>query len=291
MMYIKKLAPKRFNKFAYAPSVGASGGILVGWNSSIFQGEVKETLRNALTIKFTLAHNAQSWTLVSIYAPCQEEQKQEFIQWLNNMQIPDDEDWMVMGDFNLYRSLEDRNRAGGNMNDIMIFNDIINNLELQEIPLKGRNYTWSNMQEDPLLEQLDWCFTSSGWITHYPNTLLLPLSRPTSDHILCMAQIGTRIPKAQLFRFENYWLDQPGFLELVQQVWNAQVQGTNSANIIAAKFKLLRRVLKKWGKTLTQLNNTIKECNQVLLTLDALEENRPLFRQEANFRSLLKRHS
>jgi hypothetical protein len=38
--YIKKLAPKRFNKFAYSPSEGASGGILIGWNSSVFTGDV-----------------------------------------------------------------------------------------------------------------------------------------------------------------------------------------------------------------------------------------------------------
>jgi hypothetical protein len=45
------------------------------------------------------------------------------------------------------------------MQDIITLNDAISNLGLQEIPLKGRSYTWSNMQQDPLLEQLDWCFT------------------------------------------------------------------------------------------------------------------------------------
>jgi len=34
--FIKKLVPKRFNKFEYSPSEGALGGILMGWNSSIF---------------------------------------------------------------------------------------------------------------------------------------------------------------------------------------------------------------------------------------------------------------
>jgi exonuclease III len=38
--YIKKLAPKRFNKFAFSPSDGASGDILIVWISSIFSGEV-----------------------------------------------------------------------------------------------------------------------------------------------------------------------------------------------------------------------------------------------------------
>jgi endonuclease/exonuclease/phosphatase family metal-dependent hydrolase len=97
----------------------------------------------------------------------------------------EDVNWMLLEDFNFYRSLQDRNREGGNMNDIMVFNEIISNLEIQEIFLKGRSYTWSNMQQEPLLEQLDWCFTSSNWISDYLNTLMLPLARTISDHTPC----------------------------------------------------------------------------------------------------------
>jgi exonuclease III len=35
---VKKFAPKRFDKFAYVPSDGASGGLLVLWISSMFSG-------------------------------------------------------------------------------------------------------------------------------------------------------------------------------------------------------------------------------------------------------------
>ena len=55
-----------------------------------------------------------------------------------------------LGDFSFYRSLENKNRSGGNLNDTMIFNDAIRYLGLIELPLKGRTYTWSNMQVDPL---------------------------------------------------------------------------------------------------------------------------------------------
>ena len=72
------------------------------------------------------------------------------------------------------------------------------------------------MQQEPLLEQIDWCFTSSNWITQYLNTLLLPMSKPTSDHIPCMVQIDTLIPKTDVFRFENFWVEQPDFLDLVK---------------------------------------------------------------------------
>jgi hypothetical protein len=39
--------------------------------------------------------------------------------------------------------------------DTLHFNDAIAHLSLIELPLKGRKFTWSNMQMDPLLEQLD----------------------------------------------------------------------------------------------------------------------------------------
>jgi hypothetical protein len=39
---IRKLCPKRFDNFAYSPSVGASGGIIVLWNSAVFAGVLIE---------------------------------------------------------------------------------------------------------------------------------------------------------------------------------------------------------------------------------------------------------
>jgi hypothetical protein len=197
---------------------------------------------------------------------------------------------LFIGDFNFYRSLEDRNREGGNMQDIIIFNEVISNLGLQEMPLKGRNFTWSNMQQNPILKQIDWCFTSTNWISDYLSTLLIPLSRPTLDHTPCMVQIQTSIPKTQIFIFENFWIDQPDFLDVVQAAWNTNVRASNSATRLSAKLKHLRRVLRRWAKGLSRLREQIISCNDTLLVLDKLEENRPLFVQERNFRSILKRH-
>lgn len=88
--------------------------------------------------------------------------------WFYDLQISNDENWVLMGDFNFMRSCENRNRPGGNAEDMRLFNDIIRVLELIEIPIKGMNFTWSNMQDSPLLEQLDWVFTSSSWTDIYP---------------------------------------------------------------------------------------------------------------------------
>jgi len=71
------------------------------------------------------------------------------------LHIDEEDNRMIVGDFNFFRSLSDRNRSGDNMNVVMIFNKVISNLGLLEIPQKGRKFTWSNMQDEHLLEQID----------------------------------------------------------------------------------------------------------------------------------------
>jgi hypothetical protein len=100
------------------------------------------------------------------------------------------------------------------------------------------------MQSDPLLVQLDWCFTSANWTAYFPNTMLIPLAKTTSDHIPCVAQIGTSVPKARIFRFENYWVDHPGFLNVVSNAWSNHVPAASSTARVVAKFKNLRYNLK-----------------------------------------------
>jgi hypothetical protein len=105
-----------------------------------------------------------------------------------------------------------------------------------------------------------------------------------------MVQIDTTIPKANVFRFEIFWVEQPGFFELVQHTWNTEVRASNSATKISTKFKLLRKALKSWSKSISKINKLIEQSNEVLSDLDKLEEQRPLVIQEANFRTILRKH-
>jgi hypothetical protein len=157
-----------------------------------------------------------------------------------------------------------------------------------EIPLEGRNFTWNNMQENPLLKQLDWCFITLSWTSSYPCTLMLPLAKTLSDHTPCSVQIGTSIPKAQVFKMEEHWFLQLGFLEIVKDTWNSQVQASTSVTRIATKFKALGRVLKRWRKSINKLDNLIKKCNEAVLILDKLEEQMQLSTSKGNFRSIIK---
>ena len=146
------------------------------------------------------------------------------------------------------------------------------------------------MQGDPLLEQLDCFFTSTNWITSYPNTMVKPLSKLVFDHIPCVISIETNIPRSNLFRFESYWIQHPGFMDLVASSWNKIVPSNSYATIIYRKFKALRYELTQWSKQISKLATAIANSNSTLADLDSLENKRILTTPESNFRRILKRH-
>ena len=104
------------------------------------------------------------------------------------------------------------------------------------------------MQQNPLLEQLDWFFTTTDWISHYPNTMVHPLAKTASDHVPCVVSIDTTIPADTVFRFENFWVDMPGFMDCVMKSWNSPVFSDLSASaVLTRKFMRLRSDLKIWS--------------------------------------------
>jgi hypothetical protein len=86
-----------------------------------------------------------------------------------------------------------------------VFNDMIWELALQEIPLLDHEFTWSNMQNPPILSKLDRVLINSGWNDSFPNSVVRTLPRITSDHFPIKIEVSTNIPRAQVFRYYNNW--------------------------------------------------------------------------------------
>jgi hypothetical protein len=227
--------------------------------------------------------------LTNVYAPCQAEDKLAFLEWLKSIQMPDNMDWLILEDFNLIRRPENRNKEGGNIMEMFLFNVAISALGLNEITLQGRKYTWSNKQASPLLEKLDWAFTSISWLLSYLDTSLSALDMTPSDHCPCVVKISSHIPKSAIFRFENYWLKQESFVNIVNQGQSINTANQDCAKIIIAKFKNLRKLIKDWRESLSNLKIVISNINNVLLFLDVLKEYRHLTLAEWNFREIIKK--
>jgi hypothetical protein len=164
------------------------------------------------------------------------------------------------------------------------------------------------MQDDPLLEQLDWFLTSLHWTTKYHATLVTAQGKPTSDHCPCVVTIQTSIPGStsdhcpcvvtiqtsipgsKIFRFENLWTAHAGFHKLVLDSWSKPTHKGNFAANINAKFKRLRYDLKLWSKSISKLSICIENSNRAILELDIPEDSRPLSILENNFRIIRKKH-
>jgi exonuclease III len=146
LQFIRNFCPKKFSKFLFVPSVGASGGIIIIiWNGNLFSGDLAFQNEFSLSVNMTNNLSNEKWIITNIYGPSQSDRKSSFLEWFSNIDMPDDADWIIMGDFNFIRKPSDRNRPGGDINGMILSNDAMSNLGLVELPLKGRNYTWSNI--------------------------------------------------------------------------------------------------------------------------------------------------
>jgi hypothetical protein len=237
--------------------LGASGGSIIIWKGSQFCGTLVSQNSYAQSVEFVCKLTDDCWILTNIYDPCTTESKSAFLQWFKDIDMSDEVKWLIVGDFNLIRSPQNRNKPGGNITEMFAFNEAINRLCLNEIPLKGCKYTWTNKQQDPLLERLDWFFSSNSWVSYLPNTWASALSRDTSDHMPCLVTTSTKVPKPNVFRFENYWLQHHQFSDIFQAAWNLPSNHSDKAKKISSKFKILRRILKAWKNQLPNLAKTI----------------------------------
>lgn len=62
------------------------------------------------------------------------------------------------------------------------FRRFANEIELKEIPLLGRRYTWSNERESPTLVKLDRVLCTADWEDIFPDCMLQSHATEMSDH-------------------------------------------------------------------------------------------------------------
>jgi hypothetical protein len=120
---------------------------LITWKGTKFQGTVVFQNAFAQSIKFISKLTCQKWILTNIYARSTPDGRVELLNWFKNIVMPDDQSWIIMGDFNLIQRPKNKNRLGDDSNMMMAFNDAISKLEVIEIPLSGQEFTWTNKQK------------------------------------------------------------------------------------------------------------------------------------------------
>jgi hypothetical protein len=123
---------------------GRSGGILLGIDLDVYDiGTIDE---GDFYVKFHLCNknNRFKWALVAIYGPTQDNFKESFLSGLVNMCRHEALPIMLGGDFNIIRKPDEKNNDRFDHQWPFLFNAVMDSLDLWELEMSGRQYTWAN---------------------------------------------------------------------------------------------------------------------------------------------------
>ena len=174
------------------PPQGRSGGILVGINLETIL--VKGVNNGDRCVKFDLTSKGDGfeWSLVTVYGAAQDEHKQEFLAELVRICEQSSKPLLIGVYFNILRRKEDKSNENFNSTWPFLFNAIIESLELKEIHLFGRQYTWASRRDTPTYEKLDRILSNVEWEQKFPLVMVRALERAGSDHTPLLLDSGDR---------------------------------------------------------------------------------------------------
>jgi len=117
---------------------------------------------HSVSVQFTLAHSSL-WWLTCVYGPQSNDDKLLFLQESRDLRSGCIGPWLIVGDFNIIVREEEKNTGIINRAMMGRFRWPINDLNLKELPMVGRRFTWSNQQDNPTLVKLDRVLCSIDW--------------------------------------------------------------------------------------------------------------------------------
>jgi endonuclease/exonuclease/phosphatase family metal-dependent hydrolase len=148
------------------------------------------------------------WILVPVYGAAQDNYKAEFLSELVRLCEVETLPLLLAGDFNILRRGEDKSNNNFNPHWPFVFNAIIENLNLKEIALTGRQFTWASRRTNPTYEKLDRVLASVEWEQKFPLVTVRALTRAGSDHTPLLIDSGQNAHRGNKprFSFELSWL-------------------------------------------------------------------------------------
>lgn len=99
-----------------------------------------------------------------------------------------------------------------------LFNDLIRETRIIDIPLRNRNFTWSSKRPQPVFSKLDRVFTSIIFSNKFPIVTLNALEVAISDHASLLLQCRHNRSNWKPFRLENFWLNYPQVKQIIESV-------------------------------------------------------------------------
>ena len=134
---------------------GRSEGILLGVDLNVFYiGAIAE---GDFFVKFTFTFKCDGFKFVlyTVNGPAQYQNKQTFLVEMANTCSKESLPYLIGGDFNIMRRPDDKSSGVFDSKWPILFNAVIESLDLKEIVMSGRQYTWAGPRDNLTFEKLD----------------------------------------------------------------------------------------------------------------------------------------
>ena len=174
----------------YLGSVGASGGILLMWDSRVVDKVDEAVGCFSISYKFKNVADHFIWAFTGVYGPNSDRDRRFLWEELSGLRSWWDVPWCVGGDFNVVRFPSERSGSANFSSAMLRFSDFISEQSLFDLPLVGGNFTWSNSREVVASSRLDRFLLSADWEEKFPSVCQRHLPRLMSDHFPILLEGG-----------------------------------------------------------------------------------------------------
>lgn len=188
---------------------------------------------------------------------------------------------MYRGDFNEIRNLSERVGCSSRDRGMRDFNTMTEQMDLMDMPMLGRKFTWCNSQDRANWSRIDRFLVHHEWIQNF-SLKLWGLPRQLSNHCPIILMEDDRDWGPRPFRFLNAWLLHPKFIPFVKQNWSEMnIEGWAGYKCLM-KFKALKQVLKQWNlEVFGRVESRLKSLEEEAHALDLLAKERSLLSTES----------
>ncbi|XP_058192016.1 uncharacterized protein LOC131309384 [Rhododendron vialii] len=265
--------------FSCSNASGTSGGLLVIWKKDFFIVTNVICNRSFILLQGVINNEFQCF-MVNIYAPNDVVSRRGVWEELLVLKSNSNVAWCIGGDFNEIRTISERVRCQRMERGMKDFFDFGNRMELLDIPMLGRKFTWTNYQNRAVNSRLDRFLISQQWLAKF-KVVQWGIHRPISDHCPIVLIDDSRDWGPRPFRFMDIWLSNPRCMKIAQETWeNTPMSGWAGFRILQ-KLRAVKDKLKVWNKEeFGDVNSALQETEAEIHQFDLVVEDRQLSVEE-----------
>ncbi|KAJ9541722.1 hypothetical protein OSB04_028228 [Centaurea solstitialis] len=246
--------------------------ILVAWDNVVVDLMVLETHAQYINCELRFRDSQDSFFVSFVYAANRGCDRGLLWSGLRRFKvIIGDKPWVVAGDFNCLLFPHDALDGVSRRNaDMMDFAAWVEDVELFDVRFSGVHHTWCQKprEEAGLRRKLDRILANTVFTSKFEDATARFLPRGLSDHSPGLLSFRGDLRKKNFgFKFDNFLVHDPRFIDIVKAAWEGEVTGTFMYRL-TTKLKRLKTPIRR----LRSLHGNLSEKSVVLKSeLDTLQ--------------------